>query len=287
MKKVLVTGAMGQLGKSLQRISVAYTDLEFLWTDVDQMDITNQQDVLSVFRDFDPDFCINCAAYTQVDLAEQEPEKARLINVDAVGNLIEACNEKQCTLFHISTDFVFDGKSDIPYTESSKPNPLSIYGRTKLEGEEKVFNHAKQFIIFRTSWVFSEFGKNFVKTMLHLSETHSELQVVDDQTGSPTYAGDLARHILDIMLSGKPENETYHFCNQGATTWFDFAKAIFTLTGKKLEVIPIASEDFGAAAVRPAYSVLDCSKIQKALGAQIRPWLQGLEDCLQRLQSIY
>ena len=283
MKKVLVTGASGQLGKSLQRISTAYKDLEFLWTDVDQMDITNRQDVLAVFRDFDPDVCINCAAYTQVDLAEQEPEKARLINVDAVGNLIEACNEKHCTLFHISTDFVFDGKSDTAYTETSKPNPLCIYGQTKLEGEEKVFNQAKQFFVIRTSWVFSEFGKNFVKTMLRLSETHSELRVVDDQTGCPTYAGDLARQILDIILSGKTENEIYHFCNQGSTTWCDFAKTIFTLAGKIIEVIPIASEDFGAAAERPAYSVLDCSKIQKALGSQIRPWLQGLQECIQRL----
>ena len=283
MKKVLVTGARGQLGKSLQRISTAYKDLEFLWTDVDQMDITNRQDVLAVFRDFDPDVCINCAAYTQVDLAEQEPEKARLINVDAVGNLIEACNVKHCTLFHISTDFVFDGKSDTAYTETSKPNPLCIYGQTKLEGEEKVFNQAKQFFVIRTSWVFSEFGKNFVKTMLRLSETHSELRVVDDQTGCPTYAGDLARQILDIILSGKTENEIYHFCNQGSTTWCDFAKTIFTLAGKIIEVIPIASEDFGAAAERPAYSVLDCSKIQKALGSQIRPWLQGLQECIQRL----
>jgi dTDP-4-dehydrorhamnose reductase len=287
MKKVLVTGAKGQLGKSLQRISGAYEDLEFHWTDVDHMDITNRQEVLSVFRDFDPDFCINCAAYTQVDLAEQEPEKARLINVDAVGNLIEACNENHCTLFHISTDFVFDGKSDTPYTESSKPNPLSVYGRTKLEGEEMVFNQANQYSIFRTSWVFSEFGKNFVKTMLQLSEAHSELQVVDDQTGCPTYAGDLAGHMLEMILTGKGGNETYHFCNQGATTWYDFAKAIFTLTGKKLEVIPIGSKDFGSAAERPAYSVLDCSKIQKALGSQIRPWLQGLQDCLQRLQGTY
>lgn len=283
MKKVLVTGAGGQLGKSLQRISEAYEDMEFLWTDVDQMDITNRQDVLSVFRDFDPDFCINCAAYTQVDLAEQEPEKARLINVDAVGHLIQACNEKHCALFHISTDFVFDGKSDAPYTESSKPNPLSIYGQTKLEGEEKVIIEAKQFVVIRTSWVFSEFGKNFFKTMLQLSETHSELQVVNDQTGCPTYAGDLARQLLQIILSGKVENEIYHFSNQGVTTWYDFAKAIFTLKGRKIEVIPIASADFGAAAERPAYSVLDCSKIQKGLGVQIRPWIQALQDCIQRV----
>ena len=283
MKKVLVTGAGGQLGKSLQRISEVYEDLEFLWTDVDQMDITNRQDVLSVFRDFDPDFCINCAAYTQVDLAEQEPEKARLINVDAVGHLIQACNEKHCALFHISTDFVFDGKSDAPYTEYSKPNPLSVYGQTKLEGEEKVIIEAKQFVVIRTSWVFSEFGKNFFKTMLQLSETHSELQVVNDQTGCPTYAGDLARQLLQIILSGKVENEIYHFSNQGVTTWYDFAKAIFTLKGRKIEVIPIASADFGAAAERPAYSVLDCSKIQKGLGVQIRPWIQALQDCIQRV----
>lgn len=283
MKKVLVTGAGGQLGKSLQRISEAYEDMEFLWTDVDQMDITNRQDVLSVFRDFDPDFCINCAAYTQVDLAEQEPEKARLINVDAVGHLIQACNEKHCALFHISTDFVFDGKSDAPYTESSKSNPLSVYGQTKLEGEEKVIIEAKQFVVIRTSWVFSEFGKNFFKTMLQLSETHSELQVVNDQTGCPTYAGDLARQLLQIILSGKVENEIYHFSNQGVTTWYDFAKAIFTLKGRKIEVIPIASADFGAAAERPAYSVLDCSKIQKGLGVQIRPWIQALQDCIQRV----
>lgn len=283
MKRVLVTGASGQLGKSLQKVSEGITGIEFLWTDFEQMDISNPKEVLKVFRDFKPNYCINCAAYTQVDLAEKETEKARLINAKAVENLILACNESNCCIIHISTDFVFDGNTSNPYIETSQANPINAYGVTKHEGENKVLLEANKFLIIRTSWVFSEFGKNFVKTMINLSAKLSELSVVNDQEGCPTYAVDLARQIIGMIRAGIFKNEIYHYCNQGVTTWNVFAEYIFKLLGVEVEVNPISSEAFGAPAKRPLYSVLDCTKIQKDHGVTIRRWELALEECVREL----
>ena len=259
MKRVLVTGANGQLGKSIKRISSNFKELKFVFTDVDELDITNSKEVNTHFASNKIEYCINCAAYTAVDKAEEEFDKAFLINATAVKNLAEACKTSGTVLIHVSTDFVFDGTKSTPYTEEDTPNPISVYGKSKLKGEEYIQETLDSYFIVRTSWLYSEYGNNFVKTMLRLAETRKQISVVNDQIGSPTYAGDLAEFILKIVSSESTAYGLYHYSNLGEISWYDFAVEIFRQFGKEIDVQPIKTKDYPTAAKRPKFSVLKFS----------------------------
>lgn len=259
MKRVLVTGANGQLGNSIKRISPNFKDLKFVFTDVADLDITSSEEVNTFFESNALDYCINCAAYTAVDKAEEEVNKAFLTNATAVKNLAEACQTAGAVLIHISTDFVFDGTKRTPYTEEDTPNPLSVYGKSKLQGEEYVQEICDRHLIVRTSWLYSEYGNNFLKTMLRLAETRKQISVVNDQIGSPTYAGDLAEFILKVISSESTAYGLCHYSNLGAISWYDFAVEIFKQFGKDIDVQPIKTKDYPTAAKRPTFSVLKFS----------------------------
>ena len=272
MKQVLVTGANGQLGKSIKRISPNFKGLKFVFTDVADLDITNSEEVNTFFESNALDYCINCAAYTSVDKAEEETDKAYLINATAVKNLAEACKKSGAVLIHISTDFVFDGTKRTPYTEEDMPNPLSVYGKSKLKGEEHVQESCDRHFIVRTSWLYSEYGNNFVKKMLRLAETRKQISVVNDQIGSPTYAGDLAEFILKVISSESTAYGLYHYSNLGAISWYDFAVEIFRQHQKNVHVVPIPTRAYPTLANRPAFSVMDLSRVKIIFGSTIPLW---------------
>ena len=283
MKKVLITGAKGQLGLSIRSITEANMPLELIFTDREELDITQKDSVLSFFRDHAPDYCINCAAYTQVDQAEKEPDRCFEINVKGVQNLVTACTESQCILIHISTDFVFDGKKGTPYCTTDKPNPINVYGTSKHESEQIIQKALSKYFIVRTSWLYSEYGNNFVKTMLRLGEEREEILVVNDQIGSPTYSGDLAAFLFRLIGEDNQEWGVYHYSNKGKASWFEFAQAIIEIKGLECMVFPTTSEEYKTAAKRPAYSILDTTKTERLLRPDIlRPWLESLERCLQK-----
>lgn len=286
---ILVTGANGQLGSELNIIS-AYEPFNFIFTDIAELDLTNGAEVNSFFNINKIDFCINCAAYTAVDKAEKNVEAARSVNVDAVQNIAEACTINNTFLIHISTDFVFRGNSCKPLTEKSKPDPISVYGFTKLEGENIALKSNDKSIIIRTSWLYSSYGNNFVKTMIRLGNEKEELGVVADQIGSPTYAGDLAKAIIEIIRSAETDDleekcGIYHFSNEGVASWYDFAKAIFEYRGINVMINPLRSEQFPLPAQRPFYSVLDKSKIKSNFKLSIPNWRDSLKSCLELLES--
>lgn len=272
MKQVLVTGANGQLGKSIKRISPNFKPLKFVFTDVADLDITNSEEVNTFFESNALDYCINCAAYTEVDKAEEEAEKVYSINATAVKNLAEACQKTGAVLIHISTDFVFDGTKRTPYTEEYMPNPLSVYGKSKLKGEEHVQESCDRHFIVRTSWLYSEYGNNFVKKMLRLAETRKQISVVNDQIGSPTYAGDLAEFILKVISSESTAYGLYHYSNLGAISWYDFAVEIFRQHQKNVHVVPIPTRAYPTLANRPAFSVMDLSRVKIIFGSTIPLW---------------
>jgi|TARA_A200000113_G_scaffold168264_1_gene153077 dTDP-4-dehydrorhamnose reductase len=272
MKQVLVTGANGQLGKSIKRISPNFKGLKFVFTDVADLDITNSEEVNTFFESNALDYCINCAAYTEVDKAEEEAEKVYSINATAVKNLAEACQKTGAVLIHISTDFVFDGTKRTPYTEEDMPNPLSVYGKSKLKGEEHVQESCDRHFIVRTSWLYSEYGNNFVKKMLRLAETRKQISVVNDQIGSPTYAGDLAEFILKVISSESTAYGLYHYSNLGAISWYDFAVEIFRQHQKNVHVVPIPTRAYPTLANRPAFSVMDLSRVKIIFGSTIPLW---------------
>lgn len=272
MKQVLVTGANGQLGKSIKRISPNFKPLKFVFTDVADLDITNSEEVNTFFESNALDYCINCAAYTEVDKAEEEAEKVYSINATAVKNLAEACQKTGAVLIHISTDFVFDGTKRTPYTEEDMPNPLSVYGKSKLKGEEHVQESCDRHFIVRTSWLYSEYGNNFVKKMLRLAETRKQISVVNDQIGSPTYAGDLAEFILKVISSESTAYGLYHYSNLGAISWYDFAVEIFRQHQKNVHVVPIPTRAYPTLANRPAFSVMDLSRVKIIFGSTIPLW---------------
>ena len=278
MKQVLVTGANGQLGNSIKRISTNFKDLKFVFTDVADLDITSSEEVNTFFESNALDYCINCAAYTAVDKAEEEVDKAFLINATAVKNLAEACQTTGAVLIHISTDFVFDGTKRTPYTEEDTPNPLSVYGKSKLKGEEYVQEICDRHFIVRTSWLYSEYGNNFVKTMLRLAETRKQISVVNDQIGSPTYAGDLAEFILKVISSESTAYGLYHYSNSGAISWYDFAVEIFRQFGKEIDVQPIKTKDYPTAAKRPKFSVLKTEKGNTDAAIQTKSWDVRLKE---------
>ncbi len=274
---VLVTGANGQLGKSLEFISVNYPDIQFNFFSSSDLDITDRQKIEQVFNSIKPDFCINAAAYTAVDKAETEQDKATLINVLGVKYLAEICLVFKTKLIHISTDFVFDGDKNIPYTEEDITNPQGIYGRTKREGEQAVQSILEEHFIIRTSWLYSQFGNNFMKTMLRLAEDRSSLSVVNDQIGTPTHAVDLAEVIVEVILSESKNYGIYHFSNEGSASWFEFAKKIFEINKVSIDLKSIPSSEFPTPAKRPKYSVLDKSKIKKEFKIHINNWDESLE----------
>ena len=283
MTKVLVTGGKGQLGQCLQSISNDFKTLDFVFLGSNDLDISNNIEVEAYFKNNTFDYCINCAAYTAVDKAEEETEKAKQINEIGAKNLAHACLINNVTLIHISTDFVFDGQVKTPYTEEDKTNPISVYGKTKRDGELQITSTLSQYFIIRTSWLYSEFGSNFVKTMLRLSKEREELSVVDDQTGSPTYAKDLAAVILKIINSKSQQFGIYHYSNQAEITWYDFAKEIFNLTKSSITLKKTDSKTFKTLATRPAYSVLNTKKIHTLLNFKPVNWQKSLDKCLKAI----
>lgn len=285
MKNILITGSKGQLGSEIRDLSASYPDYNFIFTDIEELDLTNKVDVANFFNKNNISVCINCAAYTAVDKAEDDRELALLVNYKAVQILAEACHDHNTFLVHISTDYVFDGKYYKPYDETYPPSPDSYYGLTKLKGEEAVFSYCENAIIIRTSWLYSAYGNNFVKTMLRLGKEKDEIGVVCDQIGTPTYAGDLAKVILDIVANHKESNtkEIYHYSNEGAISWYDFAKAIMAEAGLQCKVNTIESKDFPAKANRPFYSVLSKTKIKNDYRLEIPYWLDSLKIVLKKL----
>lgn len=282
---VLVTGANGQLGQSLQFIAEKYPQIDFVFCDSKALDITQKAGIESVFNKIKPDFCINTAAYTAVDKAETETEKAEAINVTGVKNLAEICKEFKTQLIHVSTDFVFDGTKKTPYTEEDIPNPKSVYGQTKLDGEKAVQAILEDYFIIRTSWVYSQFGANFMKTMLRLGAERDSLSVVNDQIGTPTNAVDLAEALVQIVVfvSQHPTHKVsgiYNFSNEGSCSWFDFAKKIFENNTINIDLQPIPTSSYPTPAQRPKYSVLDKTKIKLVFGIAIKGWEERLSNCL-------
>ena len=279
---VLVTGANGQLGQAIQFISGNYPQIDFVFCSSSDLDITIKESCQEVFAKYKPNFCINAAAYTAVDKAESEPEKARLINVVGAKNLAEVCKETNATLLHVSTDFVFDGNSTKPYTEEDIPNPTGVYGQTKLDGEKAIQETLEQHFIIRTSWVYSQFANNFMKTMLRLASERDTLSVVNDQIGTPTNAVDLAEALVKICTAYNLQSTThnlfgiYNFSNEGQCSWYDFAKKIFEINSISINLVPIPSSSFPTPAKRPAYSVLDKSKIKTDFGMDIKGWEESL-----------
>lgn len=281
--KILVTGAHGQLGNALQEELAGDKSIEAIYTDYEDLDITDPAAVDRFLEDNPVDMVVNCAAYTAVDKAESDDLKAAAINTGAVGNLGQAAAKHGIKVIHISTDYVFSGENFRPYEENDEPYPQSIYGRTKLEGEGLLTSFCKDTIIIRTAWLYSEFGNNFVKTMLRLSGERDELNVVSDQIGSPTYAGDLAAAIHTVISSNKWIPGIYHFTDEGVASWYDFTKAIFELSGKQTKVNPIRTAQYPTPAKRPLYSVLSKNKIKQNYGIQIPYWRDSLEKCLKKL----
>jgi dTDP-4-dehydrorhamnose reductase len=286
MKKIWVTGSKGQLGTELFLQSSYLKNDTFFFTDIEELDLTERPSVLAFYNANLPDIIVNCAAYTNVDKAESEIEKAYLLNRDVPSLLSDLASKNNAILIHISTDYVFDGKSKIPYTEEDQTSPQSVYGKSKLEGEKAVLKSPKN-IVIRTSWLYSAHGTNFVKTMLRLGKEKKELGVVSDQIGSPTYAGDLADailHILDkLSVSGKNFSGIYHYSNEGECSWYDFAKKIMEIAGLNCLVIPITTEQYPLPAQRPAYSVFSKSKIKESFGLPIPYWKDSLAVCIRKL----
>ncbi len=284
MKKILIIGGNGQLGNCLNKLISEYAlDYEFHFTDYDTLDITNQKQINEYFSEYEPHYCINVSAYTAVDLAEQEKEKAFAINAEGVRHLAEACTEKGIDLIHISTDYVFSGDTNIPYSEDDFTNPLSVYGASKLEGENLALENNPKTIIIRTSWLYSEFGKNFVKTMLNLFSTKDELNVVADQFGQPTNANDLAEAIMKIISTEEKEYGIFHFSNYSETTWFDFAKKIAELSKSKIKINPISTEQYPTPAKRPMRSTMCLDKIENSYNIEPKYWENSLEECMEIL----
>ncbi len=283
-QKILITGSNGQLGKELKRLENSYSQFNFIFLSREDLPIHHYELVRNFFKGYQPQFLINCAAYTAVDRAESEKELAFQVNGESVGVLAAVCKEYGTKLMHISTDYVFDGTATIPYKEESLTNPQSVYGASKLEGEKEALRFNPDSIIIRTSWVYSEFGKNFVKTMLKLMSEREELNVVSDQFGSPTYAADLAEAILQIISSEQWHPGIYHFSNEGIISWYEFAVAVKELSGNICKLNPIPTSQYPTPAKRPAYSVLDKTKIQSAFSVRIKDWKASLETCLSRLK---
>jgi len=287
MNKVLVTGGKGQLGSELKELAPKYKQYQFIFTDMETLDICNHQAVANFIDKNSINTIINCAAYTAVDRAEEQFELADKINHLAVANFAQIAKEKSLQLVHISTDYVFDGMNYKPYIESDSPNPQSVYGQTKLDGELAIQQiNPQNSIIIRTSWVYSKFGNNFVKTMLRLGSERDELSVVADQIGTPTHAADLARAIVSIIPQIKNEVvEVYHYSNEGVCSWYDFANAIFEISVLPVKLKPIETSQYPTPAKRPFFSVLNKNKIKEKYNIGIPYWRHSIKICLQKMKA--
>lgn len=280
MKNVLVFGGKGQLAQCIKKLDGNFPVLNLVYLSSQEADITDQQAMEAVFEQYTPSVVVNCAAYTAVDLAEDEEEKAQQINTHGPAIVAKLCEQYACRLIHISTDFVFAGNKALPLREDDGTEPLSVYGRTKLAGEKEIIKNTKDYIILRTSWLYSEFGGNFVKTMLRLGRERDRLGVVSDQIGTPTYAMDLARVILLLAEEAHPEVGVYHYSNEGVASWYDFAHAVFKQAALSVALHPLASAEFPTKAIRPAFSVLDKRKIKDTFNIEIPHWQDSLAECL-------
>jgi len=280
MKNILVTGSNGQLGQCFKFLS-KNSNYKFTFLDKTELDVTSREQIQSIFNQ-SYDFCINCTAYTAVDKAEEEKELANAINHIAVKHIAEACLQHDIVLIHISTDFVFNGKNYLPYQETDATEALSVYGQTKLDGELAIISKLENYFIIRTSWLYSQFGGNFVKSMLNLSKTRGELSIVNNQIGTPTYALDLAEAILKIINQNNNYG-LYHYSNQGVASWYDFAKVIFEKSQIKIKINPIPASSYPTPAKRPHFSVLDKEKIVTNFSIEIPYWQESLDKCLKAL----
>ncbi len=283
-KKILVTGGNGQLGSEIRELSNNYPAYIFLFTDKEELSIIDENAVNTFFDEHQPAFCINCAAYTAVDKAEDAAERplVEALNADAAGYLAKACAQHNTKFIHVSTDYVFDGNNTVPYKETDTTEPTSVYGITKLGGEQQAMAYTDS-IIIRTAWVYSPYGKNFVKTMLHLLHNKPQISVVSDQYGTPTYAADLAAVIMQIIASDKWYPGVYHYTNEGQISWYEFALAIKEITGAACEVKAIPTSEYPTPAKRPAWSVLDKSKIREVYSIVIPGWRESLEACISNI----
>lgn len=289
MATILVTGSKGQLGSELIDLSQEYSKHQFFFTDVDELDILDKKTLKDFISGFQPDYVVNCAAYTAVDKAETEFELALKVNFEAVKNLAQICKANNTKLIHVSTDYVFDGKQSIPYIETDKTNAVSAYGKSKLKGEKTILTTKElEAIIIRTSWLYSSYGNNFVKTISKYAKERNELNIVFDQIGCPTFAGDLAKSILEIIeFSAKNEFKKgiYHFSNEGVCSWYDFTKEIVKMSKIDCKINPIRTSQYPSPAVRPAYSVFDKSKIKSTFKIEIPFWKDSLKKCLTILNN--
>jgi dTDP-4-dehydrorhamnose reductase len=288
MASILITGANGQLGNELRNVSRQYYGYDFTFTDIDTLDISNAASTKEFINNLNPDWIVNCAAYNLVDKAENEPDAAIMINSTAVKNLTEAITGSECRFIHISSDYIYGGTSNVPCNEDVLPDPSSAYGRSKLAGEKHALMHPGSMII-RTSWLYSSYGNNFVKTMMKYGSEREFLKVVFDQTGTPTYAADLADAIMKI-ISGVIRNQfafkagIYNYSNEGVCSWFDFATEIMYESGLNCRVYPVLSKDFQQAATRPSYSVMDKTKIRENYNLEIPHWRTSMIKCLKLIK---
>lgn len=286
MKTILITGANGQLGNSM-RAATAGSKNRYIFTDVAELDITDRNAVINTVAGEKVDVIVNCAAYTNVDKAEDDTDTAFVLNCTAVENLAVAAKIQDATLIHISTDYVFEGNANKPITEEEKTNPQGVYGKTKLAGEEAVIATGCKHIILRTAWLYSPYGKNFVKTMQQLTSSKEKLNVVFDQVGTPTYAADLAEIICHIIENDKLHIQgTFHYSNEGVCSWYDFAKEICELSGNSCDIQPCHSNEFPTKVKRPHFSVLDKTKVKSRFGITIPHWKESLRKCIKELATI-
>jgi len=279
--KILVTGAGGQLGRCIEQASHKYPGLHFTFTTSDELDLTQFAVVGAFMRREKFDLCINCAAYTSVEQAEKQQEMAYLVNAESVNNLARDCDETGCTLIHISTDYVFNGRKNSPYTEEDSTDPLNVYGASKLLGEQYIQEATDKYVILRTSWLYSEVGKNFFNSICSKAGTGETLNITSSQKGTPTNARDLARFILNIIAEEKLKFGLYHYSNLGEATWLDFAKEIVSLT--KPDAVVVENNDFKTLALRPSYSVLSKQKVQEVFGLPVPHWKESLKQLIYRL----
>ena len=283
MNNIVVFGASGQLGQCLKSVAEVQGITAIYFPAESEADILNKDAIKQIFDTYKPAWCINCAAYTAVDKAEGDIDLARKINKIGVENLSILCLEYNVVLIHTSTDFVFKGDKSAPLNESDVAEPINVYGLTKLEGEQAVTKSLEKYYILRTSWLYSEYGNNFVKTMLKLGGERAELKIIADQIGTPTYAMDLADCILQIISTKDKVYGTYHYSNEGVASWYDFAKAIFDISEAKVKVLPIKTSEYPLPAVRPSYSVMDKTKIKQVFGIEIPYWRDSLITCISKL----
>jgi dTDP-4-dehydrorhamnose reductase len=283
MAKILVLGASGQLGQCIATVAEQQHINNIIFPPESEANILDTDALQRLFGQHQPDFAINCAAYTAVDKAEDELAIARKVNCDGAANIARLCKAHGTTLIHVSTDFVFEGNTPYPLVETDAANPISVYGLTKLEGEKAIAEITDAYFTLRTSWLYSEYGNNFVKTMLRLAEGRDELKIIADQVGTPTYAIDLAKTILTIIESGSRAYGIYHYSNEGVTSWYDFARGIFDIAGVKINVLPIRTHEYPTKAVRPAFSVMDKGKLKQTFGISIPYWRDSLTACIGKL----